>query len=146
MDNNISLSLQQLLNVFTNEYLDEQPSVELYNTYLKQNEYLKKQLENKTTVLFTNDRKTYYQNQNYDNLIIWRKRLFFIFYLLIGVYVVYYYYYLNQNYFISDYINFALILAYTILFFFLPYIVIYSMKCIFYLYNLFPKNVYVSSF
>jgi hypothetical protein len=146
MENNISLSLQQLLNVFTNEYLDKQPSVELYNTYLKQNEYLKKQLENKTTVLFTNDRKTYYQNQNYDNLIIWRKRLFFIFYLLIGVYVIYYYYYLNQNYFMSDYIKFALILAYTILFFFLPYIVIYSMKCVFYLYNLFPKNVYVSSF
>jgi hypothetical protein len=146
MENNISLSLQQLLNVFTNEYPDEQPSVELYNTYLKQNEYLKKQLENKTTILFTNDRKTYYQNQNYDNLIIWRKRLFFIFYLLIGIYVIYYYYYLNQNYFMSDYIKFALILAYSILFFFLPYIVIYSMKCVFYLYNLFPKNVYVSNF
>jgi hypothetical protein len=61
---------------------------ELHKNYIRANNELKNKILSKDEDIVTNDRKTYYENQNYDVLLYWYKIWFGIYFALIFVFIL----------------------------------------------------------
>jgi|LauGreSBDMM110SN_4_FD.fasta_scaffold00072_12 hypothetical protein len=62
---------------------------ELYNTHLKENKKLAKELKNNISDIFTNDRKTYYEDQGINNLYFYNKIFIFLYVIVIIVFIIF---------------------------------------------------------
>ena len=113
---------------------------DLYETYKKENILLFKQLKEDTNDVLTNDRKTYYEDQEIDNLE------FYYFYILIVIYVIcvilfaaFSLVYPSQTSIIK---RVVLILLFILLPFISTPILGKFIQLIYWLFSLLPKNVY----
>ena len=68
-------TLNSLMVNHTNE-------LELYENYVSKNGLVKRKIDNKGSDILTKDRKTYYEQDNYDYLVKWY-RVWFIIYMLL---------------------------------------------------------------
>jgi len=112
---------------------------ELLNHYISENEKLKKKLGKKYTDVFTNDRKTYYEQNATDELKKWYSLWWYVYYILIFA--------LSVVIFVASYTmsKIKLFVIFVLLFFY-PYYINYILDYFYSFYkkvvSLLPKNVY----
>lgn len=115
--------------------------VDLFKKYRRENKELFHELKDETNDVHTNERKTYYENQNIDNL------KFYYFYFLLSIYVicvvcfgVFSLIYPSTSSWKMRLLIFVLLIA-------LPFLSTWILGTILFilyeLYNLLPKNVYI---
>jgi len=124
-----------LLNNYNNVY-------ELYKNLKTENAQLKKDLTNKNSDVLTNDRKTYYENQEIDFLdYIYKYVLQIIYWITVVVYFISVFVYPSQ-------FNWKLKLAVLIVLIGLPFVSTWLlamfMAVIYKVYGFLPKNVYIN--
>ena len=131
--------LELLLTTF-NRLNTSYNSMKHYNTnLLDSTQYGSDELAlNKDTVIM-NDRKTYYETQNYDLLKDWYKLFSWIFWLLFIIFALSLLLVKNE---LSIKIKGVFIVGIILYYFVAKYILIYFFKFLHYLYQLFPKTVY----
>jgi hypothetical protein len=91
--------------------------------------------------ILMNDRKTYYENQNYNILLDWYMFFSWIYWLLGIIFIISIFIVKNDLTVKTKIIYTVNIVLYFLL---MKYIIIYILKLLVYLYNLLPKNVYNS--
>lgn len=99
------------------------------------------EIELTTDDILMNDRKTYYENQNYDTLIDWYTFFSWIYWLLGIIFIISIFIVKNDLTIKTKIIYIVNIVLYFLL---MKYVIIYTLKLLVYLYNLLPKNVYNS--
>lgn len=124
-----------LLNNYNNVY-------DLYKNLKNENAQLKKELTNEKSDILTNDRKTYYENQEIDFLdYIYKYILQIIYWITVVVYFISVFVYPSQ-------FNWKLKLAVLIVLIILPFISTWLlamiMALIYKVYGALPKNVYTN--
>lgn len=146
----IANALKQILNDEVNDALtlnkyyesmlvNSEANDELLDYYITENDKLKKKLGKKYTDVYTNDRKTYYEQNALDQLKQWYNLWWYIYYMLIIV--------LSISMFVASYTMSKLkLFVIFILLLFYPYYINYIIEYSRYYYkktiSLFPVNVY----
>jgi hypothetical protein len=115
--------------------------VELYETYIEENANLKAKILSYGADLITNDRKTFYEVQNYDFLIIWFKVWRWIYFILLIVFTVGIF--LSKSMY-SLKVKIGLLSLFIIYPFVINYIVDYLLQFVAKIHSLLPKNVYTT--
>lgn len=129
-------TLHSLIVNYTNE-------VELYDNYVKTNRLVKQKIEEKGSDIVTNDRKTYYENDNYDTLTAWYKVWWYIYIFLLVAF---------SAAMLLTPSAFSLKLKAIILLFFVAYpfiidwVIFFVMKLCVKIGSYIPKNVYLETF
>jgi hypothetical protein len=122
-----------LLDNYNNVY-------DLYLKYKEENSELKKELNNKNTDVTTNDRKTYYENQEIDFLdYIYYYVLRIIYGIVVLVYFISVFAYPSP---FNWKIKIAILILLVILPFISTWLLSYFIEFIYYIYSFLPKNVY----
>lgn len=138
-NNEITLAKSQI-DTYNGIIINFRNIVDLYKQYKEENIELFKELKQETNDVLTNERKTYYEDQNIDSLS------FYYFYFLLTVYIVcgicfiiFYFLYPSNT-------NWKIMVGIVILLIALPFISSWILAGFIYLlykaYNLLPKNVY----
>jgi hypothetical protein len=116
--------------------------VELHHKYLMENIRLEKDLKNEIDDVSKNDRKTYYENQEIDNLKYYYTYFFmFIYAICVICFIIFGFIYPSQTTVVKRLFIFIGLL---ILPFLSTWLLGSLIKFIYYLYSLLPKNVYKS--
>lgn len=114
--------------------------VDLYFKYKTENVSLEKELKDSLNDVLTNDRKTYYQDQEIDKL------KFYYHYFILSIYVICVIFYIVYAFGYSSKIDWKKRLAIFIFLIFLPFFSTYLLGTLIYIlykiYNMLPKNVY----
>ena len=115
--------------------------VDLYKQYKKENKDLFEELKEETNDILTNDRKTYYENQQIDGLnSTYYYILCVIYYLIVGCFFVFSLIYPST-------FNWKVRLFILVIFFILPFISTILLgkiiQLIYWLFGILPKNVYL---
>lgn len=134
------VTVTKTLNSYLNSVLiNRKNSVDLYNSYKTDNEELLTELKNSKGDILTNDRKTYYESQEYENLQKWYNFFWWIYYVLVLVFLLGILLVQNNFSVIKKVIIFIMLILY-------PYIVDYIVSGIYKMYTnvkvYAPKNVY----
>ena len=79
---------QTLDEALTIDEINSLNSIELYNQYVAKNVELRAIISESKGDVLTNDRKTYYETQEYDSLQKWRTRFLWIYYILVIVFAL----------------------------------------------------------
>jgi hypothetical protein len=90
LQNNFNKSLKEaqiFLQSYNGMYLNLTNVIELLNKYLKENKNLEKDINNISSDILTNDRKTYYEDQNIDKLKTFYKWMKYIYIFIVVVYL-----------------------------------------------------------
>lgn len=117
---------------------------DLFKQYKKENMILFEELKDETNDVLTNERKTYYEDQNISRLD------FIYYYIFISIYVIFVLCFGAFSLIYPTSISWKIKLLLFIIFIFLPFIsswilaiiIIFAYK----IYNFIPKNVYLSNF
>jgi hypothetical protein len=114
--------------------------VDLYNKYKKENIELTKELKEETNDILTNDRKTYYENQQIDGLnLIYYYILWIIYFVIVACLGVFSFIYPSQY-------NWKMRIFILILFIGLPFVSTIILgkfiQLVYWLFGILPKNVY----
>lgn len=114
--------------------------VDLYEQYKKENENLFHQLKEETNDILTNDRKTFYENQQIDGLnTVYYYILWIIYIIIVICFAIFTFVYPSRFRFVSK-------IFFLILFLILPFISTFLLRKIiqlfYWLFGLLPKNVY----
>lgn len=121
-------------------YINTQNIIELYHKYKKDNLMLLKEIKEGTNDILTNDRKTYYEDQNNDSLN------FYYYYILLVLYIVIVICYIIFSFIYPSSLSNKFKIFSIILFIILPFISTWVLGTIiyiiYYLFDLLPKNVY----
>ena len=132
--------IQTQIEKYNSLFLNYENIVDLYKKYKRENEELFIELKDDTNDILTNDRKTYYQDQEVNSLN------FYYYYFLITVYIicvisfgVFSLMYPSQSTTTAKIIIFFILIALPFISTFILGIIIYL---IYELYNLLPKNAY----
>lgn len=129
-------TLHSLIVNYTNES-------ELYDNYVKTNGLVKQKIEEKGANIVTNDRKTYYEKDNYETLTAWYKVWFYVYVFLLVAFTLGMF--LTQSAF--SFKSKALILLGFILYpFIIDRILFFIMKLFAKIGSFIPKNVYLETF
>ena len=113
---------------------------ELYSVYLEKNQATQKNIKSHHADVLTNDRKTYYENQEIDNLKLYYYYFFMTIYVIcIICFVVFGFIYPSQTTLLKRLLIFiGLVILPSIS----TWILGTAIKFVHYLYSLLPKNVY----
>ena len=131
------------LLVITQESLSKSLGVmDMHNTNLTNSTaYGDDEIELTEDDIIMNDRKTYYENQNYNTLTDWYMFFSWIYWLLGIIFII-------SIFIVKNDLTIKTKILYTVnivlYFLLMKYIIIYLLKLLVYLYNLLPKNVYNS--
>jgi hypothetical protein len=158
IDNRLALEAQQIAENFTTNFTNTSTNVssqinnynslninyknvlDLYLKYKEENIKLLKQLKEETSDVLTNDRKTYYEDQQIDSL------KFYYYYFLLIAYVICVICYLIFSFVYPSQTSFIVRFGIFVFLVILPFISSFILSSIIYLlheaYNLLPKNVY----
>jgi len=79
---------KSLNNILSTSTINSSNTFELYDEYVLKNEVLKKQIIDSKADILTNDRKTYYETQEYDSVQKWHTRFLWMYYILVGVFLL----------------------------------------------------------
>lgn len=138
--NEDTTKIQTQIEIYNNLFLNYANVVDLYEKYKRENSELFIELKDETNDVFTNERKTYYEDQQIDRL------KFYYYYFLITVYVIcvmsfgiFSLMYPSQSTTIIKIVIFILLLILPFISTFILGIIIYL---IYELYTLLPKNAY----
>jgi len=77
-----------IVNNYQAQIINANHAKQLYQKYLDENSILEQELKDNSYDVFTNDRKTYYEDQGIDNLNWWYKLFFRLFVILIIAYII----------------------------------------------------------
>jgi hypothetical protein len=121
--------------------IDYEHILELYKNYLEENEILNNKIISFGTDLVTNDRKTYYEDQNYDILVGWYSIWRWIYFILLIVFALGIF--LSKSSY-SIWAKLGLLGVLILYPYFINYLVFYLLKIILNIQSLLPKNVYNS--
>jgi hypothetical protein len=138
--NEDSAKIETQIDTYNGLFLNFKNVFELYRKYKKENTELFNQLKNDTNDVLTNERKTYYEDQEIDNL------KFYYFYILLVVYiicVVCFGVFSLRSPSQTSFIQKIIILVFLII---LPFISTFVLgkliNLVYEVYDLLPKNVY----
>jgi hypothetical protein len=113
--------------------------IDLLRKYVKENIALHKMLKNNTNDALTNDRKTYYEDQQNDSLNSYFYVFFFIYVIVVICLIIFFIFYPSQT---SIRYRFIVSLFFIILPFVSTWILGKIIAVIYWIYSLLPKNVY----
>jgi hypothetical protein len=138
--NNEVVLTQSQINTYNGILINFRNIVDLYKQYKEENIELFKDLKDETNDVLTNERKTYYEDQNIDNLKFYYYYFLLTVYIVCGIcFIVFYFIYPSNT-------NWTKMIGIIILFVALPFISSWILATVIYLlykaYNLLPKNVY----
>jgi hypothetical protein len=130
------------ISSYSNLLLNYNNVLELYKTYLEENLQLTQELQNESNDILTNDRKTFYEDQNINSLN------FVYYYILIPIYIICVISFGIFSFAFSSQMNvkvkIAILLMLIILPFFSTKILGFIIKIVYAIYNLLPKNASLS--
>lgn len=128
------------LNTYNSLYANFINVLDLYEQYKKENRKLYQELKNNTNDILTNDRKTYYENQQIDNLnTIYFYFLWTIYLIIVACYGVFLFIYPNTLLLFAKIISIAVFL---VLPFIAPFLIKKILDTIRWIASFLPKNVY----
>lgn len=135
---NTSLTLN---NLYQSDFNNIKHANDLHNELLEKNNTLNTQVKNTLSDISTNDRKSYYEKQEYENIIWWYYLYLIIYWILVITFVI-------SSFLVkSEYSN-RLLLGMVIVMILYPFLAKYVVKWLiqlyFYILSFFPKNVYLS--
>ena len=129
-----------VLNAYYNsDLINSKNTFELYNTYFKDNKNAENIIRNARGDILTNDRKSFYETQEYDALDWWHTLFISIYYILVVVFVLGLLFSSNQ---MSIFKKIGLLVVFLIYPFIIDYVFTFVMKIINDIKQLFPKNIY----
>jgi len=138
--NEEATKINQQIDTYNALFLNYINVVDLYEKYKRENAELFIELKDETNDVLTNERKTYYEDQQIDSL------KFYYYYFLVTVYIIcvmsfgiFSLLYPSQSTTIIKTVIFILLIALPFISTFILGVIIYL---IYELYNLLPKNVY----
>jgi len=138
--NSESVLIKSKIDTYNGILINFRNIVDLYKQYKEENIELYKELKQETNDMLTNERKTYYEDQNIDNL------KFYYFYFLITIYIVCGICFIVFYFIYPSNANWKMMIGIVVLLIALPFISSWILASIIYLlykfYNLLPKNVY----
>jgi len=128
------------LETYNGLFINFRNIVDLYKQYKKENIELIKELKEETNDILTNDRKTYYENQQIDGLnLIYYYFLWIIYFLIVACFGVFSFIYPSQY-------NWKIRIFVLIIFIVLPFVSTIILgkfiQLIYWLFRILPKNVY----
>lgn len=135
---NTSLTLN---NLYQSDFNNIKHANDLHNELLEKNNTLNTQVKNTLSDISTNDRKSHYEKQEYENIIWWYYLYLIIYWILVITFVI-------SSFLVkSEYSN-RLLLGMVIVMILYPFLAKYVVKWLiqlyFYILSFFPKNVYLS--
>ena len=130
----------KILNFYYNsDIINSKNTIELYENYLKQNKTTEILIRDSKGDMLTNDRKSYYEIQEYDNLLKWNNIFLYFYYFCVVIFIVGLVFLPNQ-FTIVQKVGFSII--FVIYPFIIDYIMFFLYKIINKIQSYFPKNVY----
>lgn len=128
-----------MTDVYDSLYTNYQNVDELYNKYLNENDKINKNIRNTKSDTITNDRKSYYEIQQYEILLQW-------YYIFRCIYVIFVIMFIISIMLIHNSYSFKYKIFILILFIIYPFVIMhvlnYFIQFIQHIYSLFPKNAY----
>lgn len=121
-----------------NGYIDDVLVQTISNNALSEQEYTKISNE-----ILTNDRKSYYEQDNYNNLRSWYRIWFWLYIFLWVIFSLSLFFTTNQYSYLSIMSKVGVIMLFIIYLFVAKYIVLLIISFIVFCITLFPKNVYL---
>jgi uncharacterized protein (UPF0305 family) len=138
--NEESIKIKSQINTYNGLLINFKNVFDLERKYREENRELYKELKEETNDVLTNERKTYYQDQNIDSL------KFYYYYFLLSIYVIFVICFAAFSLMYPSQTSWKVKLALLVGFIALPFISTWVLGKIIYLiyeaYNLLPKNVY----
>jgi hypothetical protein len=132
--------LNELKNIQDVLTASVETSAELGEQYGEKNRSFLSHMDEYKTNVITNDRRSFYENQNYESLIYW-------YWIILILYCIFSLFYIRRIYFSTSNnikkgaITFCIIL-YPIL---VSFYITYFLKFIYSIYDFFPKNIYLDN-
>jgi len=142
LQNNFNNNCQQantLLSNYQGTYVNLNNILDLLKKYINDNTQLKNEINNLSSDVVTNDRKTYYEDQSLDNLKKYYKWMKYLYFFISFVYLFVVYFYPNPLSNKTKIIIFILIIIYP---FIIDPIFKYLFKLVFKILSFLPKDVY----
>jgi hypothetical protein len=141
--NNEVTKINSLIETYSGLLINFRNIVDLYIQYKTENIELAKQLKYETNDVLTNERKTFYEDQNIDSL------KYYYYYFLFVIYVIFVLCFVAFSFFYPSQSSWVMKIFLFICFIILPFVSSWILATIIYLlyrlYNLLPKNVYNQS-
>jgi hypothetical protein len=138
--NEETIKIKSQINTYNGLLINFKNVFDLERKYRKENSELHKELKEETNDVLTNERKTYYQDQNIDSL------KFYYYYFLLSIYVIFVLCFAVFTVIYPSQTSWKVRLALLVIFIVLPFFSTWILGKIIYLiyeaYNLLPKNVY----
>jgi hypothetical protein len=138
--NEETVKIRSQINTYNGLLINFKNIFDLERKYREENRELQKELKEETNDVLTNERKTYYQDQNIDSL------KFYYYYFLLSIYIIFVICFAAFSLMYPSQTSWKVRLALLIGFIALPFISTWILGKIIYLiyeaYNLLPKNVY----
>lgn len=133
--------IKSLLETYDGILINFRNVLDLYTQYVKENVYLNKKLKTETNDVLTNERKTFYEDQNIDSLNGYYYYVLLVIYIItVFCYVIFSLFYPSQSSFMTRGLLFILFIA-------LPFISTFVLgkiiQFIYWVIGLLPKNVYL---
>jgi hypothetical protein len=136
----ISESSYSLVKLYESNLLDQRNSQKLSDEFSKQNAESERTLKNKKSDVATNDRKTYYQDQELNGLKMWNKLYYYVYLVILVTFFVSAWVVPSQVSFNHIIFRFAVILLW---FFFGQTFLVESLRGTRYVLSYIPKNIYL---
>ena len=133
------LNAKTLNNVYNTNLINSKNTEELYKEYLKKNKKLEANMNKSHGDILTNDRKTYYEVEEYEYLHSWYRFYLIIYYIIWIIWILALFLTPNPFSFVGKIVNIILIAIYP---FIINRIVLIIWNFIQMLLSFLPKNVY----
>ena len=135
-----SIKINSQIETYQGLLINFKNVVDLFRKYKRENIELFKELKEETNDVLTNERKTYYEDQNIDNL------KFYYYYFLLTIYVIFVFCFAAFSLMYPSQTSWKIKLALLVVFIALPFFSTFILGKIIYFiyeaYNLLPKNIY----
>jgi len=137
---NDEISSANTMNTYLNTALiNSENTKDLLKEYLEKNKLLKVKLRERHGDILTNERKTYYETEAYENLILWYRFFWWIYYIVVLILIL-------LLIFSTSGLTLIQKIVIVIVFIFYPYYIDYIIKWIYekilWLLSKIPKNIY----
>lgn len=129
-----------LNNMYNTDWINAQNTIELYEYYLSENKKLVRNVTNASSDVYTNDRRSYYENEELEDLQWWYTIEIWIYILVVVVFIVFSIFGISTRSRKVLFISIACMILYP---FVSLYMALYIFSFIKWFFSLFPKNVYL---
>lgn len=131
-----------LSNTYSTQIINSQYANQVYKKYLEENALLDTTLKDNSYDIFTNDRKTYYEDQGIEDLKWWYSFFFRFYFIIIIAYVILFFFISSSNFSIISRI--LILLGLIIYPFIAPRIFVFFVSLYYRFVSILPKNAYLN--